>query len=359
MTLRRLYHVLLAVAVVAVPAGVAAWWWQYGPVYQRARTLAAAERAAAEDNLPRAEELLRALVVEDANQPHVQIRYAGVLRRLGRREEAWVALQRALQAGLPGDEGRREYALLEVQEDFGRAEPNLRRLLQDRPDDLEVLQALARGYALAGRWLDAERMYTHWLQQEPGRAEALLERGQVFLQEGRTDRAASDFRDILAQTPKHYQARLLLAHCLLSEARPREAESELQACRKLRPTRPEPLVGLARCALERGDLDAAEALVKEALAFDPGEPLALHLCGDLYLRRQRYDLAVPVFEEILRRNRNDKQAHLKLAQALSRTGDRDGARQHEERFRELDAADQRAQGGSTSRAEPSAPGRRE
>jgi tetratricopeptide (TPR) repeat protein len=340
--LQRLYRILLAVSVVAVPAGVAAWWWRYGPVYQRERTLAAAERALGEENLPRAEELLHALIAEDGSEPHLQIRYAEVLRRLGRREEAWVALQRAMQGGLAEDAGRREYALLEVDEDFRRAEPNLRRFLEDRPDDVEVLRALARGYARAGRWLDAERTYTQWLDHDPASVEALLERGQVLVQEGRADQAAADFRTILGQAPKHFQARLLLAHCLLSEARPGEADIELQACRTLRPARPEPLVGLARCALERGDIDGAEELVKTALGLDPRDALALQLRGDLYLRRQRYDLAIPVFEELLRRNPNDKQAHLKLAQALSRTGDGEGAQRHEDRYRALDAAEQRA-----------------
>src|SRR5207248_7018444 len=130
--------------------------------------------------------------------------------------------------------------------------------------------------------------------------------GQARLEAREFGKAADDFRAVVRRAPEHFQARLLLAHCLLSDARMAEAEPELLVCRQLRPEAVEPLVGLASCAVERGDLNQAQALLRKALALDPGSTLALNEQGELHLLRQRYDLAVTVFEDVVRRDPWDK-----------------------------------------------------
>jgi tetratricopeptide (TPR) repeat protein len=163
-----------------------------------------------------------------------------------------------------------------------------------------------------------------------------LGRGHVRLEAGHFSLAAADFREFLMNSPQHFPARLSLAQCLLSDFKIAEAEAELARCRELLPARSEPLVGLAACSLERGDQEKALALVKEALSLDPSSPPALTLLGNLYLRRQRYDLAIPVFESVIRLDPRDKQGHLMLAQALSKSGELEKARRHEKIFQELD-----------------------
>jgi predicted Zn-dependent protease len=333
---RRLYRGLLTAAIFLIPAGVGVAWWEYWPTYHRRQLLREAEQDIQADNLVRAEEILRQLIREDPDQLRPQYLHAQVLRRLGRRQEAWTALYRAIQQGLPEADGLREYALLEAGDDFARAEGALRRVLDERPDDVEAWQALAQGYARYERWFDAERAYGSCLEIQPDRMDLHLERGQVLIKAGRLEQAATDFRRALRLSPENFQARLLLAHCLLSDARIEEAEGELLQCRRLQPARSEPLVGLATCAAERGDLDRAQALVQEALALEPASPLALHLQGSLYLRRRRYDQAAAVFERILRRNPRDKVAHLNLAQALSHGPDKERAREHERLYQQLD-----------------------
>jgi tetratricopeptide (TPR) repeat protein len=150
----------------------------------------------------------------------------------------------------------------------------------------------------------------------------------------------ADFREVLNRSPNHFQARLLLAHCLLSEAKIPEATIELQTCRKLRPASPEPLTGLATCAFEQGDLDKAQKFIREALTLEPNFPLALHTEGNIYLRRKRFDLAIPVFERIISMNKEDKEAVLKLAQAFSQSGQTEKAKKYEEIYKKLDREDQ-------------------
>jgi tetratricopeptide (TPR) repeat protein len=340
--IRRVPIAWLVGAIILIPGAAGIGWWFYGPTYQRNHLLRVAENGIQSGNLPRAKEALERLLQEDPNQVRVQFLYAQVLRHQGRRDDAWVALYAAMQLGLPEPEGRREYALLEAAGDFPLAEKALGRVLEDQPEDLEVLRVLAEGYAKTGRWPDAERAYTRWLEIEPDQADAHLGRGHARLEAGRFNPAAADFREVLAISPKHFQARLSLAQCLLSDFQIEEAEAELFRCRDLLPARSEPLVGLAACSLERGDQEKALTLAKEALALEPASTPALTLLGNLYLRRQRYDLAIPVFERVIRLNPRDKQGHLNLAQALTKTGELKKAGKHEEIFQQLDREERKS-----------------
>jgi tetratricopeptide (TPR) repeat protein len=324
------------VAVVAASAVVG--WWFLWPRY----LLWSARRAAAGGNLVRAEEALRQFLTLEAEHPEARFLYAQVLRRQGRLRDAQQAFGRAVDQGLPQSaEREREYGLLLTRDEFARAEPLLVRQLDADAADGEVVQALVGGYLKAHRWHELEAVLSRWLQVEPGQPDALLQRAQARMEQEHFADAVQDFRALLRESPDHFHARLLLAHCLLSEARMGEAESELLACRQLRPDQAEPLVGLAACAVERNDLNKAQTLLNQARALEPDSTFVLNEVGDLHLFRQRYDLAVPVFELILRLDPRNRAAHLKLAQALIQTGDPKGAAEHEQRYQDLVAENAR------------------
>jgi tetratricopeptide (TPR) repeat protein len=303
--------------------------------FQRGPSLAQVEAALADNNLAHAEELLRQVLKDDVENLQAQVLRAQVLRRLGRVEESQHALGQALDRGMAEEAARREYVLLEAARNFPRAESWLRQLARDQPADIEVAKALAEGYLNTHRWPEAERACTRWLELQPESVDIRFARGQARQENRHFELAADDFRAVLRQMPDHFSARLLLAHCLLSDARISEAEPELRVCRRLAPQRPEPLIGLAACAIEREDWDEAQALLSDALTFDPKSSAGLHEQGNLYLLRQRFDRAIPIFERVLKLNPRDAQAHLKLAQAMRKEGDTEGARQHARRYEEL------------------------
>jgi tetratricopeptide (TPR) repeat protein len=204
---------------------------------------------------------------------------------------------------------------------------------------VEAEEALAQGYGRSQRWLKAERSYTRLIELQPDRQVFRLARGNARLELGRYDQAAADFQELLEKAPKHFEVRIFLAHCFLKNARMAEAEKEFLLCHELQPAHPGPLVGLANCALEKGELDNAQKLIQEALSIVPDSAMALRIQCSLYLRRQRYDLAIPLYEALLKINSRDKEAHLKLAQALKQTGDQKRAQEHQEVFQRIDRED--------------------
>jgi predicted Zn-dependent protease len=320
----RRRYALYAALIVVVPAAVAAGWWFWWPQRQRAE----AERSAAAGDWARAEALLRAEARQEKADPRAVLLYVRALRGLGRPDEAETFLLRAFGPGPSDPAARRELALLRAAGGFTPAvEHHLEESLKEKPDDAEVLQALAEGYAAARRWEEADRCYTRWLEAQPDRTDVRLRRGHLRLTAageylvGRVADAAADFEEVLRRDPSHYEARLYLAHCLVADARMAEAKEHLLRCRDQHPDRVEPLVGLAACALEERDWDEADRLLRAAGALEPESTYVLTMRGDLCLRRERFEEAAAFFRQVVSLEPRNKAARLKLAQSL-RQGNR-------------------------------------
>ena len=314
---------LYTAAVVLVTGACVAGWWAYWPRYR----LAQAEKAVAAGDWARADELLQPLAREEPPQLRPQVLLARALRHLGRADEAEPLLFKASRLGMAEADFRRELALTRATRGFTPAvEHHLAACLKEKPDDAEVVQALAEGYTATRRWEDADRCYTCWHELQPERTDVLMGRGRMRLEAGsghhvgRVANAAADFKEVLRHDPSDYDARLSLAHCLTADARMREAKEHLQICRTQRPDRLEPLVGLAACALEERDWDEADRLLREALKIDPASTYVLMMRGDLELRRQRFEDAITFFRKVLGEEPRNKAACLKLAQALRGAG---------------------------------------
>lgn len=329
--------VIMILAVVAVPSLAAVGWWYYWPSYLQHQ----AEKAMEAGNWTDAEDLLKRVSRLEPERMQAHYLRAQALRKLGRPVEAQLTLREAVRLGLPQALGHREFALAEADKQFTpNAEANLLEVLKDFPDDEEVLLALARGYGAAQRWREGEQYYTLALEKHPARLEIWMERGRLRLAavgvyQRRAEEAADDFREVLRQQPNHFEAHLALAHCFLSDAQMPAAKKELLVCRELEPRRVEPLVGLASCAIEDRNYEEAEGLLRQAHDLQPASTYVLTMQGDLELRRERYQQAIPFFKAVLDRDPRDRGAHLKLAQAYRYSGQVERAKEEERIFQEL------------------------
>jgi tetratricopeptide (TPR) repeat protein len=349
MSWNRKKILLAGTAIVAACVGGVVWFYVW-PQYLFKR----AEQAIAANDLARAEEALQRLNQRDPQNGRVRFLLAQVFRRRQRPDKAEEALRQARQLGYPESECQRELVLNEAVIDFTPATAEaLIKFLNDKPDDEEILQALAEGYvrlALAEgyvrlqlqHWTEAERYLTRLIEQHPEKVEAWFQRGQVrwaakaFERDQNNDQAAADFREVIRRVPDHFEARLKLAECLLNDAHIASAKRELLICRQLNPTHTRPLIGLAICAMEEQDLEQAQVLVAQALNREPNSLMALSMQGDLCLRRKEYMDAIRFYQRLLSLDpAANKAVHLKLAQAFRHSGRLEDAKNEEARFQQL------------------------
>jgi Flp pilus assembly protein TadD len=294
----------------------------------------------AANDLARAEEVLQRLNRHAPRNGRARFLLAQVLRRRQRPDKAEKALRQARQLGYPESECQRELALNEAVIEFTpQTADALIKLLNDKPDDEEVLQALGEGYGRLHNWTEAERYLTRLIEQHPEKVEAWLQRGQVRQaareRDQNHDEAAADFREAIRRVPDHFRARLSLAECLLSDARIADAKSELLICRQLNPAHTEPLIGLAICAAEAQDLEQAQALLAQALNLEPTSLIALSMQGDFCLRRKEYADAIRFYQKLLSLDPTNLAVHLNLAQAFRQSGRLEDAKNEEALFQQL------------------------
>ncbi len=333
----RQHKPLLYAAVVISLAGAVVLAWLNWPL----NPLAQARNAVAAKDLTKAEAILKQLTQREPNNRQAKFLYAQVLRRLKLPGEAETALTQAVGQNPQDLDGRRELALVRAAQQFTPVvEKHLLWVLERKPDDVEVLQVLAEGCARSERFVEAERFFTRWIEREPDSLDAWLGRGKTRLDAvksftARAGDAAADFREVLRRAPDHFEAHLFLAHSLLTDAHMAEAKEELLICRRLRPERLEPLIGLASCAVEDRAWDEAQALLDQILTTEPWSVYALIMQGDLHLRRQQFEQAIPVFRKVLVLDPRNTGARIKLAQALRYTGQLEEAKKQERLYQEL------------------------
>ena len=138
-------RIMAFLMLAAITAG-----WKAAPGIEKGARIWRAERAIAQGRLDEAEARLDLLISEEPRETRPRLIRVQVLRKQGRITEAEEALQRAVELGLPAEQGRREFALLCAGQDFARAERSLRRVLEGDPGDEEVRRALADGYDRLG-----------------------------------------------------------------------------------------------------------------------------------------------------------------------------------------------------------------
>jgi tetratricopeptide (TPR) repeat protein len=309
----------LALLILGLPAAAAYAWWWYWPTHR----LDQAEAAARAGDWAKAAELARPLTLTTPPDPRALLLTGRAARKQKKYADAEKELARAAQAGADEAAVRRELALTRAEVRYSPVvESYLKKALDHDPDDFEVLAALARGSAEAGRWLDADRYFARALAVRPDDFDLRLDRGYLRLlaateyASGTAAESAADFAELVRRDPDHYLARLYLAHCLLLDAKLKEGREHLLVCRRMNPRATEPLTGLAHCAIEEDDWEEAERLLTQALALDPRAHQALVLLGDLHLRRERYEPAADAYRRAIAVLPTHPPAYLKLSQAL-------------------------------------------
>jgi predicted Zn-dependent protease len=252
-----------------------------------------------------------------------------------RRPRRWVLVIILLGLGGAGtaawlatrDHGR-QAALRDAQAGrFAEAEPVLRDALARDPDDVDVLESLARGYTKADRPLDAEPCLSELLHLQPNNAEYLRLRWNLYRELKRWDPAYADVRRLLELEPADEDLRRKAMGEAFTTGHFADAEG---LCRDLLAHHPgdRKLTGmLAQIRRARGDDAGAGQLLDELIRSDPNDYASLQARGILDDETGHPDRAVPLLRRVFDEDPSRRRpAGYQLAVALEKVGQADEAK---------------------------------
>jgi tetratricopeptide (TPR) repeat protein len=265
-----------------------------------------------------------------------------------RRTDDYAAAERCLTAFEVGsgetEASRLEWALLGVQQaDFVADEERLRTAVGQRhPEEAAILEALAKGYGLAGRWQEAMAALARLLDRDPGHAPGLVLRAAIADRFRRADEAEADVRKAVEVAPDNAVAQAAFADHLYHRGRTREAIYRYELARRLRPADAATRIGLARALTDAADLAEAERQLDGLPADDLNHVEGLVERGRVLLRLGRPADAEVVLELATGAAPWHRDAHLLRLLALKDLGRRDTVTRCEARIAELTLADAEA-----------------
>ena len=193
-------------------------------------------------------------------------------------------------------------ALRRSQQDYEGAIEAFSRRIALVPNHAPAHHELAEMYFRRSRLTEALAEFTAALMLDPRRADSHVGVAQVRLRQARFDASAASARRATELDPAHKEARYVLATSLLRLGRADDGQRELEAYQRLQAeatalqSKRLELAGYRRDATvsaANGDHDRAIALLRKALATDPGDAsLELDL-GLALLRANRAAEALP------------------------------------------------------------------
>jgi predicted Zn-dependent protease len=224
---------------------------------------------------------------------------------------------------------RRQGLELAAQGRFSEAEPYLRRALERRPEDVEVIKTLTLGQLASERWEDAEASLGRWCELRPGDPEPFKRRMELRISRRQFPQALEDGRHVLELEPENFQVGRQVAPMILIVGRLEEAEREGRRWLRKDPENPDLLYLVADACHQQGKNAEAEAVLDPLLRRQPDAPAPLFLRAMLYDEADQPDKAIPLLRRVVELDQRPAQqlaARYHLSLALARTGKPEEAR---------------------------------
>lgn len=209
------------------------------------------------------------------------------------------------------------------------------RLREGHPDEVPLLEALARSCLDSHQFTDSHEYASAILRRDPNHALAHFWRGLAFELTGRLrGESDTDYRRAVELEPQNYVFRLRLASSLaLRKEHLAESRQMLDQLRLEQPDDPDVLQPLAEVLLDLGETAAARSAAEQLVKLRPRDGNANALLGQVELTTDDVVAAERHLRAAVALLPGSHAAHFQLSQCLSRIGKRDEAKS------ELETAD--------------------
>ena len=167
---------------------------------------------------------------------------------------------------------------------IGEAEPLLRHLAADRPDDAGIHLQLGRVLAAQGKKDDAIPEIQAALKLSPNDSEAQRDLADLYASAGKNDLAEAAYRPLVTAHPNDAELRRGLGQALLRQKKFPEAQQEFLAAVRLKRDWPDVYVDLAFAASENKNYELAVRALNGRAQLNTDMPV---VC--FFLRASAYD----------------------------------------------------------------------
>jgi predicted Zn-dependent protease len=195
-----------------------------------------------------------------------------------------------------------------------------RRIQQEHPDRLLILETLSWEFMLRNRLSDALSLLDLWLEKQPDDYEALVRRGWVKEHMFDMDQAADDFCKALALRPARDNVRQRLTEVLLKRNRTTDALAEAKELLRRQPDNPDANYCYARCLRLLGRNQEAEQLLDRLLAGQPRHAKALGMRAQLAVEAGRDQEASELLARAIEVDPSEQSHKYTLFLCLTRLG---------------------------------------
>lgn len=179
-------------------------------------------------------------------------------------------LKQSMQLGLPPEQARREYILLEAQS--GRLQEVLRELnemlMQDSPDGAEICEAYVNGAVMTGAIDLAMTIIPVWKQSWPSDPQPCYALARILEHQQDTAGALSELNAAIERNPRHWPSLYSRSQLLAGLGRQDEALQDSTAAAKMR-ANAAALLQQARCLLNLGRPSEAREILLKILQVPP------------------------------------------------------------------------------------------
>lgn len=202
-----------------------------------------------------------------------------------------------------------------------------RRALQRRPDDLHLLELLARALDDYGTAAEAVEAWRQLVGRLPGIARWHTQLGFALAAAGEDGAAAAELHRALEILPESADPQINLATVLEQQGELDSAEELYRKALAIEPVSEVARANLAILLDRRGHREEAERLLHELLELDPSSATAHRRLGELQDRHGEREAAIASYRRALQLDHELAPVHNNLGYLLSESGQFDEAAQ--------------------------------
>jgi tetratricopeptide (TPR) repeat protein len=284
----------------------------------QAPTPAAAQALEQQGNFAEAEKIWRQVTQANPQDAAAFASLGLVLSRQGKFAQAVPAYKKALALNPQLPAIHLNWGLAEFkQQHFAAAIAPLRAALTADPQNLQVLTLLGLSCYGAKQFAEAAKYLELPAKSDPKNIELHQVLAQSCLSAKQYDCALAEFRQILEQNPDSAAAHMLSGEALDGLGRTVEAIPEFEAAAKAAPREPNIHFGLGYLYWKQHKYDEAKAEFETELSIDASNAQALAYLGDIELKKNAPEKALPLLQKATQLRGDIRIAYLDIGAILS------------------------------------------